>query len=92
MVDCTFAKWIYGLLEKSFNEFAMTAEKSSRELGHAEMPVRSVDSIRPRAQVRHIGIGTGAAVQPHQHLGDRIANDVRIVILDREALLCGEIA
>jgi hypothetical protein len=47
----------------------------------AEMPVRFVGSIRPHV-LGHIGIGTGAAIKPRQQLGDRIADDLRIVILD----------
>jgi hypothetical protein len=77
---------------ESITRSSRHAQKAARQRGHAEMPVRFVDSIRPQAQVRHICVGTRTAVEPRQHLDDRIADDDRIVVLYRETRLSGEMA
>jgi hypothetical protein len=72
------------------DQIAVPTQKAAREARHAEMSVRFVDSIGPHAHVRQVGIGARATVEPRQHLGDRIADDVRIIILYRDACVPGE--
>ena len=46
------------------DEVATAAEKIAAEAGHAEMAVPLVDAIGARAQLRHVSVVAGIAVQP----------------------------